>query len=115
MILGVKIQNRETKQYMGKGISWNKVGKVWSRFRDAKLAICPVYLIYHGSIEGYEKELNSDFIIINDDGTQERKPVAIYFIDYIKRNERWHNKEKVELILKQISQFAKTNNIELEG
>lgn len=111
MILGVKIQNRETKEFMRKGCGWSKIGKVWSTLRDAKLAICPHY--YAGGIS--EKELNSDFLIINDDGTIEKTPVAVYFMDYFKRKlKHGYNKENILNIIGQIRRYCNENNIVLE-
>lgn len=113
MILGVKIQNRETKEFMGKGCRWSNVGKVWSRLRDTKLAICPHYYGWNNGL--ITKELNSDFLIINDNGTTEKIPVALYFIDYFSRElKHCYNKEKVQNIIEQIMQYCKDNNIELE-
>lgn len=113
MILGVKIQNKETKEFYCKGGGWNKVGKVWSRLRDAKLAICPHYYGWNNGID--KKELNSEFLIINDDGTQEKIPVALYFLDYFKRELKWgYKKDKIQDVIKQIKKYCKENNIELE-
>ena len=113
MILGVKIQNKETKQYMAKGGGWNNIGKVWSRLRDAKLAICPHYYGWHGGID--MKDLNSEFIIINEDGTQKRIPVALYFMDYFRREFKYgYKKDEIQKIIEQITQYCKENGIELE-
>ena len=68
MILAVKIQNRETGEYYYKGGEFGKKGKVWSTLGYAKLAICPSSFARNINY----KELNSDFIIINDDGTIEK-------------------------------------------
>lgn len=112
MILGVKIQNKETKEFYCKGGGWNKVDKVWSRLRDAKLAICP-HSYYWCGIDS--KELNSDFVIINDDGIIERMPVALYFFDYFTRGSKSsYGREKKENIIKQIKQYCKDNKIKLE-
>ena len=113
MILGVIIQNKDTKEFMGKGGRWNNTGKVWSRLRDAKIAICPHYYGWTGGID--KKDLNSEFLIINDDGTQERISVAIYFLDYFKRELKWgYRKDKIQEVIEQIEQYCKENNIELE-
>ena len=44
MVIGVKIKDRKTSDYMTKGKGWNKKGKTWSCLRDAKLAVCPSYM-----------------------------------------------------------------------
>lgn len=114
MILGVKIQNRITKEYMTKGGGWNKIGKVWSRLSDAKKAICPFdYRYWENTI--LLKGLSSDFIIINEEGIIEKMPVAIYFIEYFQRElKRTNRKELVQQYLNQIKQYCKVNNIETE-
>lgn len=115
MILGVKIQNRKTKKFRGSGYKFNNIGKVWSRLRDAKLAVCPSYWYSFDNIREYKEELDSDFIIINDDGGIERMPVALYYIDFFERQMKHsYRVEKLQKILKEIRQYCKENNIELE-
>ena len=113
MILAVKIQNRETGEFYCKGGGFGKKGKAWSTLGYAKLAICPSTYCYANGVD--IKELNSDFIIINDDGTINKEPVAVYFLDYFQRNKkRVYNKEKIENLIEQIKLFCKNNNIEIK-
>ena len=120
MILGVKILNRKTGKYRRAGwyCSWNKVGKTWSRLRDAKLSVCPDtwYCNQKGDfIRAYEKELNSDFIIINDDGTTETMPIAKYYIERLTREaDGGLGSERAERALEEVKQFCKDNDIRLE-
>ncbi len=111
MVLAVKIQNKETGEFYCKGGGFGKKGKAWATLGYAKLAICPTYYTYGIN----NKELNSDFIIINDDGNIEKMPVALYFLDYFTRElKHTYRKEKVQKIIEQIKQYCKDNNIKLE-
>ncbi len=112
MVLAVKIQNRETGEYYCKGGGFGKKGKAWSTLGYAKLAICPSSYSFARNIN--YKELNSDFIIINDDGTIEKKPVALYFLDYLTRElKSAYNRENIQNLIEQVKGFCKSNNIEL--
>lgn len=112
MVLAVKIQNRETGEFYCKGGGFGKKGKAWATLGYAKLAICP-HSYYYGKLNN--KELNSDFIIINDNGTIEKMPVALYFMDYFTRElKHCYNKEKVQNIIEQINKYCRDNNINLE-
>lgn len=111
MVLAVKIQNKETGEFYCKGGGFGKKGKAWTTLGYAKLAICPKY--YRYGIDN--KELNSDFIIINDDGTIEKMPVALYFLDYFTRElKHSYDKEGIQNIIKQITEYCKLSNVELK-
>lgn len=113
MVLAVKIQNRETGEFYCKGGGFGKKGKAWATLGYAKLAICPHGYYFYGI---NSEELNSDFIIINDNGTIEKMPVALYFMDYFTREQKHSfNREKIQNIIEQIKQYCKDNNIELEN
>lgn len=108
MVVAVKIKNRETNEYMKKGGGWNKKGKSWSCLKDAKLAICPNY--------GYsEKELDSDFITFDENGTVEVIPVAVYFLDYFTREARdsFYRRPKALNEIEKIKKYCEENNIDL--
>lgn len=110
-MLGVKIQNRNTKKYATKGInSWNERGKVWSTLRDAKLAICPKWWRYKCHID--YNLLNSDFIIVNDDATIEKEPCINYILDYLNREKVWGY--IYPEVLEEIRNYCKKNNIEIK-
>lgn len=115
MILGVKIQNRETKSFMTRGGGWSKIGNTWANFKNAKLAIYihPWRVDKESFIKEYSRELKSDFIIMSDDGNIERMPVALYFIDYLTRKSKNHS--EIEELIQSVKQYCKENNIELEG
>lgn len=88
-------------------VAFGRIGKTWATLRHAKLAICPHYLSDFNDIQYYEKELNSDFIIITDNGIK-KIPVATYFIDYLTRNNK-------KYIVDKIKEYCKNNNINLES
>lgn len=88
-------------------VVFGRIGKTWATLRHAKLAICPHYLSDFNDIQYYERELNSDFIIITDNGTK-KIPVATYFIDYLTRNNK-------KYIVDEIKEYCKNNNINLES
>ena len=112
MVLAVKIQNRETGEFYCKGGGFGKKGKAWTALGYAKLAICP-HSYYWCGINS--KDLNSDFIIMNDNGIIEKMPVALYFMDYFTRElKHSYDKKKIKNIIEQIKEYCKENNIELE-
>ena len=111
MILAVKIQNRQTKEFYCKGGGFGEKGKAWTTLRHAKTAICPkcYWLDFQKKyfIECYKKELNSDFLVITDKGTY-TIPVASYFIDYLTKKYEFN-------IVSDIKKYCKKNNINLES
>lgn len=88
-VFGVRIKNRSNGKYMN---------KVWTELKNAKLAVCPNLIFYVENFKDFESkykdELDSDFIIMYEDGTVEVQPVLDYYIDYYKRqsNDYWKNK-----------------------
>ena len=108
MVIGVKIKDRKTSDYMTKGKGWNKKGKTWSCLRDAKLAVCPSCMYVNG------KELTADFLIFEDNGSMKIIPVATYIIDYLIREaEHSYRKENILQSIENIKKYCKENNIEL--
>lgn len=120
MVIAVKIKNRKTGEYRTKGwyCCWNKLGKSWIRLRDAKLAVCPDHWYcnqYGDFIKAYQKELESDFIVFNDDGTSKIIPVAQYFIERLTREtDGGYGSDRAERALKEVKQYCKDNNIEIK-
>ena len=119
MVIGVKIKNRKTGKFRTAGSygGWNKIGKTWSNLKNAKLAVCPNYWDYtQNFIEAYKREIDSDFLIFNDDGTSKIMPVAQYFIEKLTEEykEGGYGAERAEIALKEVKQYCKENNIELE-
>ena len=118
MVIGVKIRNRKTGEFRPKGFCtvWNKKGKTWASLRDAKLSVCPSYWGYeeYGDfVKCYKKELDSDFIIFNDDGTSEKIPVLEYYIERIQKkiDKHYIGYELLEQILKEIKEYCKIKEI----
>lgn len=121
MVIGVKIKNRKTGEFRKAGSysHWNKIGKTWSNLKNVKLSVCPNYWNYKQSgdfIKAYQNELNSDFLIFNDNGTSETIPVAQYFIEKLTKEheEGGYGTEKAEMALKEVKQYCKENNIKLK-
>lgn len=92
MIIAVKIQNRQIKEFYCKGEGFRKIGKTWATLKK--------YFI-----ECYKEELNSDFLVITNKGTY-TIPVASYFIDYLTRE---HELD----IVSDIKKFCKKKCIKL--
>ena len=119
MVIGVKIKNRKTGKFRTAGYcgGWNKIGKTWSNLKNAKLAVCPNYWDYtQNFIEAYQREIDSDFLIFNDDETSKIMPVAQYFIESLIKevNRQGYGYEKAENALKEVKKYCKENNIKLE-
>lgn len=121
MVIGVKIKNRKTGEFRTAGSysHWNKTGKTWSNLKNAKLSVCPNHWNCKqngGFIKAYQNELDSDFLIFNDNGTSEIIPVAQYFIEKLTKEyeEGGYGAERAEMTVKEVKQYCKENNIELE-
>lgn len=119
MVIGVKIKNRKTGKFRTAGSygGWTKIGKTWSNLKNAKLAVCPSYWDYtHNFFKAYQNEMDSDFLIFNDDGTSRIMPVAQYFIEGLTKevSRQGYGYEKAEKALKEVKKYCKENNIKLE-
>ena len=76
------------------------------------MSVCPSYWGYkeYGDfVQCYKKELDSDFIIFNDDGTSEKIPVSEYYIERIQKkiDKHYAGYESLEQILKEIKEHCK--------
>ncbi len=120
MVIAVKIRNRITGEFKRAGSyrSWNKTGKSWVRLRDAKLAVCPDHWYCNNKgdfTSRYRLELDSDFLVFNDDGTSKVIPVAQYFVERLTREcDGGYGSDRAERALKEVLEYCKENNIRLE-